>query len=65
MCMLAGEAKELVEKFPIFARKNDEVLMAMAKTFPSGLNYWERFIYPCKFLMSYLEMDIFVLYFSF
>ncbi|KAI3701577.1 hypothetical protein L6452_26761 [Arctium lappa] len=34
----------LVENFPEFARENDEVLMAIARTFPSGLSHEE--IYP-------------------
>ncbi|XP_023733803.1 uncharacterized protein LOC111881632 [Lactuca sativa] len=39
-------ASELIENFPKFAVINDGVLMAMAKTFPSGLDYGETLIYP-------------------
>ncbi|KAL7591998.1 hypothetical protein Lser_V15G33308 [Lactuca serriola] len=39
-------AKELIKKYPEFAVKEDEVLMAIAKTFPSGLDYSETLIYP-------------------
>ncbi|KAI3709298.1 hypothetical protein L2E82_39058 [Cichorium intybus] len=39
-------ASELIENFPKFAVKNDGVLMAIAKTFPSGLEYGETLIYP-------------------
>ncbi|KAI3701584.1 hypothetical protein L6452_26770 [Arctium lappa] len=39
-------ASKLLEKFPTFANANDEVLMALARTFPSGLNHWETLIYP-------------------
>lgn len=49
--MLADLASELIENFPKFAVINDGVLMAMAKTFPSGLDYGETLIYPCKFLI--------------
>ncbi|KAI3701578.1 hypothetical protein L6452_26762 [Arctium lappa] len=39
-------ASKLVEKFPEFAVVNDEVLMAIARTFPSGLNFWETLFCP-------------------
>ncbi|KAJ9559083.1 LOW QUALITY PROTEIN: hypothetical protein OSB04_013697 [Centaurea solstitialis] len=39
-------ALELVETFPKFAVENVYVLMEIARTFPSGLNEWETFIYP-------------------
>ncbi|KAJ0752189.1 putative ankyrin repeat-containing domain, PGG domain, ankyrin repeat-containing domain superfamily [Helianthus annuus] len=39
-------AAELVQTFPNFASKSDDVLMAISKTFPSGLDYWETLIYP-------------------
>ncbi|KAJ9552463.1 hypothetical protein OSB04_016508 [Centaurea solstitialis] len=39
-------ALELIKIFPIFAVQNNEVLMAIARTFPNGLNYWETLIYP-------------------
>ncbi|KAI3496061.1 hypothetical protein L1887_38411 [Cichorium endivia] len=39
-------ASKLIEKFPRFAVKTDEVLMALAKTFPGGLDYEETLIYP-------------------
>ncbi|GJR02813.1 ankyrin repeat-containing domain-containing LTR copia-type protein [Tanacetum coccineum] len=38
-------ASELIEMFPKFASKNDDVLMAIAKTFPIG-DYGETFIPP-------------------
>ncbi|MFS7966276.1 putative PGG domain-containing protein [Helianthus anomalus] len=44
--MLAGLAIELMEKFPVFASKRDDVLVAIAKTFPSGLENWETLVYP-------------------
>ncbi|KAI3701580.1 hypothetical protein L6452_26764 [Arctium lappa] len=31
---------------PKLLGKNDEVLMALARTFPSGLNHWETLVYP-------------------
>ncbi|KAJ9536757.1 hypothetical protein OSB04_un000061 [Centaurea solstitialis] len=39
-------ASELVKMFPQFVTENDDVLMAIARTFPNGLNYWETLIYP-------------------
>nr|KAJ0196002.1 hypothetical protein LSAT_V11C700361950 [Lactuca sativa] len=39
-------ASELIKDFPEFAVKTDGVLMALAKSFPSGLNHWETLIYP-------------------
>ncbi|KAK1418415.1 hypothetical protein QVD17_27559 [Tagetes erecta] len=39
-------ASELVHKFPKFASKSDDVLMAIAKFFPKGLDYGEALIYP-------------------
>ncbi|KAJ9550899.1 hypothetical protein OSB04_014944 [Centaurea solstitialis] len=39
-------ASELVKTFPQFVTQNDDVLMAIARTFPNGLNYWETLIYP-------------------
>ncbi|KAM0031193.1 putative ankyrin repeat-containing domain, PGG domain, ankyrin repeat-containing domain superfamily [Helianthus debilis subsp. tardiflorus] len=39
-------ALELVERFPTFASKTDDVLVAIAKTFPSELDYWETLVYP-------------------
>lgn len=47
--MLAELASDLVEDFPEFAIKSDDVLMALAKTFPSGLDHWQTLIYPCTF----------------
>ncbi|KAI3725068.1 hypothetical protein L1987_64842 [Smallanthus sonchifolius] len=41
-----GLASQLVQKFPNFASKSDDVLMALAKTFPSGLNDAETLLYP-------------------
>ncbi|KAJ0805681.1 putative ankyrin repeat-containing domain, PGG domain, ankyrin repeat-containing domain superfamily [Helianthus annuus] len=39
-------ASNLVQRLPKFASKGDDVLMALAKTFPSGLNFGEKFFYP-------------------
>ncbi|CAI9293564.1 unnamed protein product [Lactuca saligna] len=39
-------AAELVKSFPEFAVENDDVLLAIAKTFPMGLDYWDTLIYP-------------------
>ncbi|CAH1449228.1 unnamed protein product [Lactuca virosa] len=39
-------ASKLIKKFPNLAVQNDEVLMAIAKSFPSGLGYWEALLYP-------------------
>ncbi|CAH1449289.1 unnamed protein product [Lactuca virosa] len=39
-------AIKLVEAYPEFVVKNDNVLMAIARTFPSGLDYGETLIYP-------------------
>ncbi|KAJ9536762.1 hypothetical protein OSB04_un000066 [Centaurea solstitialis] len=39
-------ASELVKTFPQFVTENDDVLMAIARTFPNGLNYWETLFYP-------------------
>ncbi|KAL4564142.1 hypothetical protein LXL04_028194 [Taraxacum kok-saghyz] len=39
-------ATELIEKFPQLAVKNEGVLMAIAKSFPSGLDYGETLVYP-------------------
>ncbi|KAJ0524772.1 putative PGG domain, ankyrin repeat-containing domain superfamily [Helianthus annuus] len=41
-----GLALELVKRFPMFASKNDDVLVAIAKSFPSELDYWETLVYP-------------------
>ncbi|KAJ9536747.1 hypothetical protein OSB04_un000051 [Centaurea solstitialis] len=37
---------KLVKRFPEFVVVNDEVLMAIARTFPNGLSYWERLFSP-------------------
>ncbi|KAJ0752166.1 putative non-specific serine/threonine protein kinase [Helianthus annuus] len=39
-------ALDLVERFPMFASKKDDVLVAIAKTFPSELDNWETLVYP-------------------
>lgn len=52
--MPADLAKELIQKYPQFAVEGDEVLMAIAKTFPTGLDYWETLIYPSKFVMLFV-----------
>ncbi|KAI3701588.1 hypothetical protein L6452_26777 [Arctium lappa] len=41
-------ASKLVEKFAEFVEKSDDVLMAIARTFPNGLGYWETLICPCS-----------------
>ncbi|KAM0031194.1 putative PGG domain-containing protein [Helianthus debilis subsp. tardiflorus] len=45
-CFFVGLALDLVQDFPKAASKSDNVLMAIAKTFPSGLDHWETLIYP-------------------
>ncbi|XP_021981258.1 uncharacterized protein LOC110877436 isoform X2 [Helianthus annuus] len=42
-------ALELVERFPTLASKKDDVLVAIAKSFPSELDYWETLVYPPNF----------------
>lgn len=49
--MLADLATELVKSSPECAVQSDDVLLAIAKTFPIGLDYWETPIYPSKFLI--------------
>ncbi|KAI3754468.1 hypothetical protein L1987_54252 [Smallanthus sonchifolius] len=39
-------ASTLLDKYPEFAMKNDQILMAIAKTFPTDLGFIESFIYP-------------------
>nr|KAJ0197465.1 hypothetical protein LSAT_V11C700362810 [Lactuca sativa] len=39
-------ATELVKSSPDCAVQSDDVLLAIAKTFPIGLDYWETLIYP-------------------
>ncbi|KAI3750820.1 hypothetical protein L2E82_21670 [Cichorium intybus] len=39
-------ATDLVKKFPEFAVENDNALMALARTFPSELDYGETLVYP-------------------
>ncbi|XP_071729616.1 uncharacterized protein [Rutidosis leptorrhynchoides] len=39
-------ASDLIKRFPKFASKSDEVLMAIARTFPTGLDYWQTLTYP-------------------
>ncbi|KAJ9550914.1 hypothetical protein OSB04_014959 [Centaurea solstitialis] len=39
-------ASKLLENFPILDKVEEEVLMALARNFPSGLNRWETLIYP-------------------
>ncbi|KAL4564114.1 hypothetical protein LXL04_028166 [Taraxacum kok-saghyz] len=62
-------ALELIEKFPKLAVKNDAVLMAIAKTFPTELdrvertihpffsNIWERICYASSFI---IEVSLFI-----
>lgn len=49
--MPADLTKELIKRYPEFVVEDDDVLMAIAKTFPSGLDYLETFIYPSKFVL--------------
>ncbi|MFS7966697.1 putative ankyrin repeat-containing domain-containing protein [Helianthus anomalus] len=50
--ILAGLASKLVKQGPTSASKSEDVLMAIPKTFPSGLDYWESLVYPpCMFLV--------------
>ncbi|KAM0031191.1 putative ankyrin repeat-containing domain, PGG domain, ankyrin repeat-containing domain superfamily [Helianthus debilis subsp. tardiflorus] len=49
-------ALELVEKFPMFASKKDDVLVAIAKSFPNELDYWETLVYPPPNLNNILEV---------
>ncbi|KAJ0532665.1 hypothetical protein HanIR_Chr09g0399481 [Helianthus annuus] len=45
-------ASKLVTQRPTSASKSEDVLMPIAKTFPSGLDYWESLVYPpCMFLV--------------
>ncbi|MFS7956745.1 putative ankyrin repeat-containing domain-containing protein [Helianthus anomalus] len=39
-------ALELVQNFPKSASRSDDVLMALAKNFPRGLDDWEELVYP-------------------
>ncbi|KAM0036890.1 putative ankyrin repeat-containing domain-containing protein [Helianthus debilis subsp. tardiflorus] len=39
-------ASKLLEKHPAYATSDNRVLMAMARTFPSGLDHEETFVYP-------------------
>ncbi|KAK1418418.1 hypothetical protein QVD17_27562 [Tagetes erecta] len=48
-------AAELMHKFPEFVSKSDDVLMAIAKSFPTGLNSGETLIYPS---MNFCAMGI-------
>ena len=62
--MLADLASDLIKKFPKFASKNDDVLMAIAKTFPSG-DYGETSLPPCKLLLLInYSLVLFFLFFS-
>nr|XP_043627494.1 uncharacterized protein LOC122599097 isoform X2 [Erigeron canadensis]XP_043627495.1 uncharacterized protein LOC122599097 isoform X2 [Erigeron canadensis] len=71
-------ASKLIKKYPRFANENDNALMALAKTFPSGLRSSEMLIYPSLrkigrmmrdllvyFIMGLLIIPIVVLDFSF
>ncbi|KAI7747789.1 hypothetical protein M8C21_009324 [Ambrosia artemisiifolia] len=46
-------ALELVQNFPKSASRSDDVLMALAKNFPSGLDHWEKLVYPSP--LSWLD----------
>lgn len=48
---LADLASVLVNIYPELAAKDDQVLMAMAKTFPSELDFGETLICPCMSLI--------------
>ncbi|KAJ0532696.1 putative ankyrin repeat-containing domain, PGG domain, ankyrin repeat-containing domain superfamily [Helianthus annuus] len=39
-------ALELVQNFPESASRSEDVLMALAKNFPSGLDHWETLVSP-------------------
>ncbi|CAI9293570.1 unnamed protein product [Lactuca saligna] len=39
-------ATQLVKKSPEFVVENDNILLAITRTFPMGLDYWEMLIYP-------------------
>ncbi|XP_071729607.1 uncharacterized protein [Rutidosis leptorrhynchoides] len=39
-------ASDLIKRFPKFASKSDDVLMAIARTFPTELDYWQTLFYP-------------------
>ncbi|PWA92489.1 ankyrin repeat-containing domain, PGG domain protein [Artemisia annua] len=67
-----SRASDLIEKFPQFASKNDNVLMAIAKTFPSGdygetiiplswKNLWENICRIAKIFMSLYCLRIFLI----
>ncbi|KVG51525.1 Ankyrin repeat-containing protein [Cynara cardunculus var. scolymus] len=46
-------AHELIRTFPKFSTESDRVLMAIARTFPNELNYWETLVYPT---LTYLDV---------
>lgn len=48
---LADLASTLVNIYPELAAKDDQVLLAMAKTFPSELDFAETLICLCMFLI--------------
>lgn len=53
MC-LADLALDLLNAFPNFTAKDTfELLMTLARDFPSGVGYYEKKIYPCMFLYSF------------
>ncbi|KAM0031189.1 putative GPCR, family 2, secretin, PGG domain-containing protein [Helianthus debilis subsp. tardiflorus] len=61
-------ASKLVTRSPTSASKSEDVLMAIAKTFPSGLDYWESLVYPpCMFLVydSYVVSFIILFFMHF
>ncbi|KAJ0905562.1 putative ankyrin repeat-containing domain, PGG domain, ankyrin repeat-containing domain superfamily [Helianthus annuus] len=57
-------ALELVQNFLKSASRSDDVLMALAKNFPSGLNHWEKLVYPPS-LYDILEILIILMAMTF
>ncbi|KAI3827517.1 hypothetical protein L1987_01594 [Smallanthus sonchifolius] len=51
-------ASELLMRFPKSASKRDDVLMAIAKTYPSELDYAEKLIYPSPFRSAFAFLVI-------
>ena len=49
--MLADLAISWVNESPELVTKDDQVLMAIAKNFPSDLSFGEALIYPCMSLV--------------
>ncbi|XP_076923385.1 uncharacterized protein LOC143585496 [Bidens hawaiensis] len=58
-----GLALELVKRFPESASKRDDALMALAKTFPRGLDCWETLIYPLLVLFMIALPFLIIIFF--